>query len=152
MSTEKLPVNTGNIWLGNGIKMSLKLSVCPVGWLVSRVGIVDLRFLTIMNVLLEWFTKQKSWMSNGFFQEISKIINKAGKVSNIFRTIKYLEIRQLQNLSFLTKKFLSKIFIKNKICFVLKVLECTNIFDIGIAAYIDPRVLLERYSGSSRIL
>ena len=87
-----------------------------------------------------------------FFQEISKIINKAGKVSNIFRTIKYLEIRQLQNLSFLTKKFLSKIFIKNKICFVLKVLECTNIFDIGIAAYIDPRVLLERYSGSSRIL
>ena len=43
-------------------------------------------------------------MSNGFsFQEISKIINKAGKVSNIFRTIKYLEIRKLQNLSLLTK-------------------------------------------------
>ena len=27
-----------------------------------------------------------------------------------------------------------------------------NICDIGIAAYIDPRVLLERYSGSSGIL
>ena len=38
-----------------------------------------------------------------FFQEISKIINKAGKVSNIFRTFKYLEIRKLQKLSFLTK-------------------------------------------------
>ena len=27
-----------------------------------------------------------------------------------------------------------------------------NIFNIGIAAYIDPRVLLERYSESSGIL
>ena len=81
--------------------MSLKLSVCPVGVLLRGR---NPRFTLFNDCPFRMIYETKILKcQTDFFQEISKIINKAGKVANIFTTFKYLEMRKIQKLSFLTK-------------------------------------------------